>query len=132
MSRVDNWPLVMNELVEQWRARPLSFGDGDCFQFLGAHVLAITGVEYRDQFPQYASREEAAEILEQHGGAVGLLTGIFGEPKPVAFAQRGDAVVCDFGDGLAAAVCVGFHCCAPGPRGLRFEPTLNAVAAWSV
>ena len=130
--RVDNWPIVMNENVELWRPRRLMFGVTDCFQFLGAHVLAITGVDYRDRFPKYASREEADAILEQHIGAVGLLTGVFGDPKPVSFAQRGDALVRDFGDGPAAAVCVGVYCCAPGPNGLRFEPTAGAIAAWSV
>lgn len=131
-ERVANWPVVMNETIERWRARPLSFGDADCFQLLAEHVLAITGVEYRDIFPKYSTRAEAEEILERLGGAVGILTLALGEPKPVSFAQRGDALVCDFGDGPAAAVCLGFHCCAPGPRGLRFEQTLKAIAAWSV
>lgn len=130
--RVDNWPIAMNENVERWRARPQSFGDADCFQFLAEHVIAIIGIEYRDRFPVYSSREEATAILEQFGGAIGLLTSVFGEPKPVSFAQRGDALVCDFGDGPAAAVCLGVYCCAPGPKGLRFEPTLGAIAAWSV
>jgi hypothetical protein len=131
-ERVAKWTLAMHENVERWRHKPLSFGDADCFQFLAEHVLAITGREYRDRFPQYASRDEAESILDATGGPAALLTSCLGEPKPVAWAMEGDAVLCDFGDGPAAAVCLGVYCCAPGPRGLRFQITADAVAAWSV
>jgi len=130
--RVDNWPLVLSQKIEEWRDRPLEYGRTDCFQFAGDVVLALTGIDYRRSFPVYASRAEAAAILAANDGVIGLVTGVLGPQKPVAWAMRGDLIAADFGDALAVGVCLGVHCCAPGPRGLVFIMTARAVAAWSV
>jgi len=110
----------------------LEFGTTDCCQFCADVVLALTGTDHRPSFPAYTSREEAETILVSLGDMVGLLSSVLGESKPVAKAMRGDVVAADFGDGLAAGICLGVHCCAPGPKGLLFLPTAYAVAAWSV
>lgn len=130
--RVSRWPDILAAKVEQWRGRALEFGVTDCCQFCADVVLALTGTDHRASFPAYASREEAGTILASRGGMAGLLTSVLGEPKPIAKAMRGDVVAADFGDGLAAGICIGVHCCAPGPKGLVFLPTAYAVAAWSV
>lgn len=132
IERVQNWPLVLAARVEEWRGRPFVYGSADCLQFAGDVVLALTGVDYRDRFPAYGSQDEAAAILAEHGGVAGLLTSLFGQPKPALQAQRGDLVAGDFGLGITAGVCLGVACCAPGAGGLVFLPTASAVAAWSV
>lgn len=130
-DRVSNWPAALSAKVEEWRLRPFAYGSADCLQFAGDVVLALTGVDYRDQFPAYGSQEQAEAIMAG-GGVAGLLSGLFGLPKAAAQAMRGDIVLIDFGDGLAAGVCLGVVCCAPGPAGLVFRPTAQAVAAWSI
>lgn len=129
--RVSNWPAVLAAKVEEWRLRPFAYGAADCLQFAGDVVLALTGVDYRERFPSYASQEEAGAIMAG-GGVAGLLSGLFGPPKAAAQAMRGDLALIDFGDGLAAGVCLGIVCCAPGAAGLVFRPTAQAVAAWSI
>lgn len=130
--RVSDWPTVLVQKVEEWRYRPFEWGVSDCCQFAADVVLALTGTDHRAAFPQYGSREEAEAIIAQHGGMVGLLSSVLGEAKPVARAMRGDVIAADFGDGIAAGICLGVHSCAPGARGLIFRPTLSAVAAWGV
>lgn len=130
--RVANWPLVLAGKIDEWRARSFDWGASDCCQFAADIVLALTGIDHRASFSMYASREEAESILAQHGGMAGLISSALGESKAVAFAGRGDVVAADFGDGIAAGICLGAQCCAPGKRGLVFRPTVQAVAAWSV
>jgi hypothetical protein len=130
--RVDNWPLILAEQVEAARLRPFAWGSWDCCQFAAETVLALTGVDYRDRFPLYQSADDAQILIAEHGGVQHLLSSVLGESKHPALAQRGDVVMGDFGDGLAAGICVGAHCCAVGQRGLVFMPMSRAVAAWSI
>jgi len=123
---------VLYAKIEEWRTRPFAYGSVDCCQFPADVVLALTGVDFREQFPTYATQEEAAAILATHGGMVGLLTSVLGEPVHVSRAKRGGVIACDFGDGIAAGICLGVKCCAPGARGLVERQTLDAVAAWSI
>lgn len=131
-ARVPNWPLVLAAKVEEWRARPFEFGNSDCLQFAGDVVLALTGVDYRQQFPVYLSEQAAEQILDAAGGLAGILTKCLGKPKPIAHAMRGDLVLAEFANGPVPAVCLGVMCCAPSERGLLFQPTAIARLAWSV
>lgn len=130
--RVANWPQLLAAKVEEWRQRPFAYGSADCLQFPAECVLAMTGIDHRDQFPKYESEVAAGRILVKHGGLEGLLTSVLGEPKPVAFAQRGDVLAGDFGNGMTAAVCLGVTCAGTGPDGLGFRRTLEATRAWSI
>ena len=92
----------------------------------------MTGTDYRKEFPAYESREAAEAILAAHGGMAGLLTSVFGEPKAPLLACVGDVIAADFGDGLAAGICLGANICAPSPKGLRFRDLSVATAAWDL
>jgi hypothetical protein len=129
--RVPHWPEVLASKIEEWRHVPFEYGSCDCFQFPADVVLAITGVDYREQFANYASREEAEALMTVHRGVLGIIAKALGPSKPVAHAMRADLIAADFGYGLAAGICLGTHCCAPGPAGLVFKPTCEAIAAWS-
>jgi hypothetical protein len=131
-TRVANWPLVLNQKVNEWRLRPFAWGTSDCCQWVAEVVTAITGEDYRDLFPAYETQEDAEQILAQSGGIAGILASALGEPKPVAWAKRGDIVMADFGLGATAAVCLGLYCWAPGEKGLVCQPTRTATAAWEV
>lgn len=130
--RCANWTDVLYAVVAEWAFRPFAYGSVDCCQFPAAVVQAMTGVDFREQFPAYSTQEEAEAILAQHDGMVGLLTFALGESVHVSRAKRGDVVAADFGMGMAAGICLGVQSCAPGARGLVFMPTADAVAAWRV
>lgn len=117
----------------EWRERPFVWGSWDCLHFACAHVYAMTGVDYRDQFPQYATQEEALAILAGfEGGIVGLITSVLGEPKSAKKAQRGDLVLGDVGMGPASGVCDGAKSFWVGEHGLIARPTSIATLAWTV
>lgn len=132
MSRIAGWRECFFELIEEWRHRPLVYGQSDCFQFAGAAVLALTGVDHRPRFGVYTSRREAARILCAYGGPAGILSACFGDPIPVLWAALGDLVIADFHDGVTVGVCLGNHCCTPGPAGLAFLPMSSAIKAWRI
>jgi hypothetical protein len=130
--RVPNWPVVLAAKVEEWRFQPFAYGSADCWQFAADVVLALTGVDYRECFPPYASCRQALRILSRSRGMRGLAASVLGAPKPVAQALTGDVIIGDFGLGETAGICLGVHCCAPGERGLVFRQTAECTAAWSV
>ena len=125
----DFWLDALHATVEQYRNHPQKWGNWDCCQFAAECVLAMTGVDYRSKFPLYQSEAEALEIIGEHGGMAGLLSSVLGPPVPVARAMRGDIVELP---GNACAVCLGVMCAGTSPIGLRFRPTADALAAWSV
>lgn len=129
--RIQGWPQVLSAKIEEWRERPFNWSTADCCQFAADVVLATSGIDYRDRFPRYESRSQAEKILRSMGGTVSLAVSVLGEPNPASMARRADVVACDFGDGIALGICLGVECCAPGPSGLVYRPTLNALAAWS-
>lgn len=126
--------VALSAIVAEWRSRPFTYGSSDCLQFAGAAVAAIRGIDYRAAFPSYRSDLGAARILRRCGGVAGIVAGVLGEAKPVAWAGRGDLVVGDFGlNGTeAVAVCLGRLSCLPGESGLVFVETARARLAWSV
>jgi hypothetical protein len=130
--RVTGWVDVLNDHIEAVRSRPFEWGVWDCCQFAAETVLAITGKDYREAFPTYQSRADAIVLIHTHGSVVELLSSVLGSWKHPAHAQRGDVVAADFGDGIAAGICLGVNSAAVGPAGLVFRPTETALAAWTI
>jgi hypothetical protein len=130
--RVAGWQAALAAVVEEWRHRPFAYGSADCFQWTAAAVQAVTGIDYRDRFPNYGTALGAGRILCRVDGVAGLITSILGPPKPVAYATEGDVVAGEFGEGMTAGVCLGVHCASPGPGGLVFRRTASATTAWSI
>lgn len=130
--RFHDWPQLQAANVNAWRPRRFDYGRADCFQFAAAHVLAITGVDYRDRFPRYRTELGAARILARQGGVVGILTPIFGDPIPLRCVGRGDLVAAELEHGLTVGVCLGVYSCAPGAEGLLFFRTALAAHAWRI
>lgn len=130
--RTQGWTQSLSEKVEEWRDRSFDWSTSDCCQFAAEVVYAITGTDYREKFPRYESRAQAEKILSAIGGVIALASSVLGDSKHPSIAKRGDVVACDFGDGVAIGICLGVWSCAPGPSGLVYRPTLNAVSAWSI
>lgn len=131
MRVTDWWPLLI-EYTQTNQGRVREYGSWDCWQYTGGGVLVMTGIDYRERFPAYSSLEEAARILAQAGGVEQMMTDLFGPSKPVSFAQRGDIVVSDLGEGLAGGICFGVETWTVSPGGLESVPTLSGSFAWTV
>lgn len=133
-TRIPNWPLVLNETIDQWRAKHFAWGSADCCHFPATVIRAITGRDLLAGFPTYDSEAGAQAILEAHGGLVALLDAGLGvrNRKPVAHAYRGDVVAAELRHGWTAGICLGVYSAAMDARGLSFYQTLAAAFAWSV
>lgn len=132
MPRVDNWPLRLAEVIEAASAKTFAWGSHDCCQFAASAVAAITSRDPRELFQLYGSEREALVVIARCGGMEQLIRQALGEPKHPAFAQRGDIVLCDFGQGPQPGVCIGVWSVAPGAQGLEKRMTDSALLAWSV
>lgn len=130
--RVGDWSQQLADAIERWRETPREFGRTDCCQFVGDVVLAITGTDFRDQFPAYTDQAGAMAILEAYGGMVAMLTTIWGDPEHVSRARIGDVVVHDGPEGMSCGICTGVYTATMAEKGLTFWPTLDGVAAWSI
>lgn len=130
--RVANWPQELEATRLKFLGRTREYGRFDCWQWVAECVLAITGVDYRERFPAYTTRREGMLIIAEHGGVEAMISEIFGPSKHVCFAQRGDIVVCDLGDGLAGGVCFGVNTWTVSPAGLEPVPTKDGKCAWTV
>jgi hypothetical protein len=130
--RLHDWWGRLNAYLLENRTRAREYGVWDCWQLTGGGVLAMTGTDYRAQLPTYATLEEGVAILEAQGGAVAMLTAMFGEAKHVSRAMRGDIVLSDLGEGPAAGICLGVETVTVSPGGMETVPTLKGSAAWTV
>ncbi len=133
MTRVTGWPTLLVDHFKSWSEVQFEWGKTDCCQFVRSTAEVLTGRDFGSIFPTYESEFGAARVLAEYGGMQALLTAAFGEPKTVAFAQRGDVVMCDFGRGLQPSICDGIYCLAPSETGgITARPTLSGIAAWSI
>jgi hypothetical protein len=130
--RRPDWQPQLASVIEEWRGRPFNYGAADCLQFAAECVRAMTGVDFRERFPRYETKMQAARIVCEYRDLGGLLTAVLGEWKLPAHAQVGDVVLGDFGQSDTAGVCVGRVLAAQGERGLVFPPMAQASRAWSV
>jgi hypothetical protein len=130
--RVHDWWGHLNAFILENRGRTREYGIWDCWQFTGAAVLLMTGVDYRERFPSYRSIDEGARILAKHGGAQGMMSELFGPPQHVALAKRGDIVIADLGEGPAGGICLGVNTATVAPAGIEFVPTLSGIASWPI
>lgn len=136
--RLENWPGLLEEFIEQSLHAPFEWGARDCCLFAADAVRAMTGEDYAAEFRgRYRSARSAQQVLAAFGGVSGIVerTG-FEEIAPL-MAQRGDVVLVntEAGDALGVVGMDGRVVCQ-GPDGLTFlNPDsfgFGASRAWRV
>jgi hypothetical protein len=127
--RHEDWEKRLNEFLDT--VGPFDWGTNDCCLFAANAVLAMTGEDYAKPYRGYKTAKGALSRLKDIGVA-GVATNALGAPKAPLFAQRGDVVSFDAGDGIALGVCIGAKIAAVGQDGLLMLPMNEAIQAWSV
>lgn len=136
--RLPDWPQRLDAEIARHASEQNTYGAFVCALFAADIVLAVTG---EDLGAPYRDRDftamQAARILSGFGSLEDLVTTMLKrEPKPPAFAGRGDIVIgaIDLGEGVgdAIGVCTGTRCAFRTETGLRFYPRRIARLAWSV
>lgn len=103
--RRDDWPERLEETIRAAEGRAFAWGAHDCVTFAAACVAAMTGTDPAALVRgAYASSFGARKTVLEHGDDLyALVTRKFGEPKPAAYARRGDLLGHDGNLG----VCIG-------------------------
>lgn len=130
LTRVERWPVLLAEAVEEARLKPFVWGEHDCAAWAFSVAAALRGKGAPAWVGTYKSRSGARRALS--GAKVRLRdmgTAILGEPlSSPLLAWRGDVVFA----GGAYGICIGTHIAQPGPAGLTLSPLAAAERAWRV
>ena len=79
-------------IIRKWSAIPFRWGDGDCCQFAGEFVEALTGKNPM-RFFDYKNKREALELVYRYGSLEAAITSVFGQPIELDQAKDGDVVL---------------------------------------
>lgn len=125
----------ISELINEWSARPFSWGVTDCCQFARAAAWRLHGIAF--DAPAYISERDAVRALRRLGGYPGLLVQAgLQRRRALMAARRGDFVVFAhegpglFDQGIALVTGVTAH--APTLLGLSAIERPQWVEAWGV
>jgi hypothetical protein len=143
IERVDEWPRLLNALVEQFRTVPFIWGIHDCGTFSMACVAAITGRAPNDTaVPRNTLQGYLRLIAAQPDGILGLARPIFGpfgtEMDGWQNARRGDVVIINsprvqqVGVPEAMGVCMGGTVACVGANGLEFVSLMDITKVFRI
>lgn len=132
MLRHADWPERLADFIEARRHLPFAWGRQDCATFAADALQALTGQDPLAPLRgQWATEEQAQQVLQRLGGLPRAVRSVLGRPLPIrTIAPRG-AVVCARMAGTAIlGVHLGATWCAPGAQGLVFRQTSEVHLAW--
>lgn len=107
MTRVDNWPELLDAFLRERRSRAFEWGVHDCALFAADWVLACTGNDPAADFRgTYQTAKGAVRALKRYGTGALISTWDQRVETDIAVlrAQRGDVVALDTGE---RDVCLG-------------------------
>ena len=128
--RLDRWPVILADAIEDARDRPFVWGSHDCATWAFTVAFALRGEPAPEWIGSYTTKAGAAGVLKAHRIALeDVGTGILGPPlaSPL-LAWRGDVIWAE----EAYGVCIGQDIAQVGPSGLVLRPLMSAVRAWRV
>ncbi|MEL7203199.1 MAG: hypothetical protein AAGL19_03450 [Pseudomonadota bacterium] len=134
MARKENWTLALQRVTRAASNLPHAWGSHDCVTFGADCVLAMTGSDpIENERGTYATAHEAARIVKDAGcESLGDLVAQRLPEIQVAYARRGDAVLCEGPEGVFIAICDGHTAVGPSRHGLVHVPMSQALRAYQV
>ena len=137
MTRRQDWPERLADLVEARRYAPVVWGVHDCAMFAADAVLEITA---RDPLAQwrgaYATEAEGEAITAPAGGFAPFMAAAFAAfgaaECPPSLACRGDVGLVRYGNTESMGVVLGGIVAVPGLDGLSFLRRAALLRAWTV
>jgi len=114
---------TLTEAVERFRGVPFAWGSADCCLFVADVLRDVHGTDYAARWRgKYSNRYGAMRMIELAGGSLErLVSGVFGDPVPVAKGRRGCPVIADIPE-PTLGVCIGRHAAFLAESGLAFLP----------
>jgi hypothetical protein len=136
-KRCNDWPRALALFLEEKRNEPFAWGVNDCCTFVCDWLAILTGVDPAADFRgKYSDALGAKRVLKKRGGLEAIALRAAKRwgwaPVPVREAQRGDLVLCEMPEGLAAGVCFGAVAAFAGAVGVVTQPMTKCRRAWRV
>lgn len=131
--RRKDWVHVLLQTIEQAKDIPFAWGSQDCALFAADCVLAMTGVDFAEEFRgKYNDQEGALRLIR--GDLESVLMSKLGEPLSRRFAGRGDVVLFEATEGPAVGVVgvKGTNIYAVTEEGLVELPISRALKCWKI
>lgn len=129
-ARLRDWQERLSALISARRDWPFAWGENDCCTFAASAVECVTGHDLADGLRGHRSAQEAAEVLREHGGVVGLATDRLGPAIAPALAQVGDVGMVTLDGRDTLVICAGSDWIGPGSSGLVRVEHGAASHAW--
>lgn len=94
VRRVENWPRLLSEYVNDARKLKFKWGENDCLQYSAKWVEVATGSNFYSSYPEYSTKEDAQEILIANGGITKIVNSALGSGhRDYKKASRGDVAL---------------------------------------
>ena len=137
--RKQEWPIILDEKIEEFKDAPFVWGVSDCLQFPGRVAEAMLNYNPYEKAQanlyQYDSEESALKMLSDHfSGKMGNVFGrIFKEINP-KFSGRGDIAIVEV---KGVEICgvidsSGRNVACKSIDGILFVPVSKIKEAWRV
>lgn len=131
MTRLERWPMLLDEYVASRTRAPFAWGTNDCATFAFDWIETCTGERLLDVGHDDAA--SAARAIAAEGGLEAGLVARLGPPLDnVLQAQRGDVGLVDIEGRQSIVVVIGDLAVGPSADGLAAVPFSALTHAWRV
>lgn len=135
MTRVENWPLLLDQYIQRHERDCFDWHAQNCALFAARWVYIATGKTI--VVPLTHTAKEAVRTLRDFGGLLKATNHYLGEPVPGAYARVGDIALVSIPrlrerKAHALGVCLGTQIAVPGYCGIGLMPLSQSEAAWRV
>lgn len=138
MTRLPDWDLNLNAVIERHRDMPGAWGQSDCWMLTMEAVEAMTGERILPKLRGYASEKAGYRLFAKHGfGTVkAALESVLG-PVGTLMAKRGDIACVSHAGGISCGPVTAIGIAIKtlddtGAAALVYHPQTAAMAAFKV
>lgn len=137
LMRFEDWPTRLDAFLESRKQTAFAWGEHDCCLFACDAIQTITGVDLAaDYRGKYSTAKEALDLMgeEDIGDMMTRIGAQHGVVEvPVAYAQRGDAVLVEHEhEALGIVALSGVDVWVPGELFLVRAPIETVLRAWKI
>lgn len=129
--RIEDWDRSLRDYIARAATEPFAWGEHDCALWVSSFCDEVTGSDFASEWRgKYKTEAGAAKLMRSRGyKSVADIASDKLREKPVAFAQRGDAVLHPDGH---LGLCDGRLSYFLTDGGVLSIPTLSCPRAWAV
>lgn len=129
--RVQNWPRLLDDLIQDCQTKTYELGVHDCFTVATQWLYTATGKDRRGEFA-YTTKDEAIALIMSHGGFESAFSWYFDTPMiGVNHASRGDIV--GYADRMKhLGICIGARVAVLSEQGMSFVSLSRCFGAWRI